>query len=253
MDYKGKYIWIIGASSGIGYALAKELSSRGACLALSARRLDSLEQLKSEMAGEDHLVLPLDVADDNTLGDAAKKIQKKFTQLDSVIFLPALYSAHTQKRKDMSFIYDVLRVNLGGAFATVESVMPMFEKQDFGQIVLCGSVAGYRGLPYGQPYCATKAGVISYAESLKVELEPQNIDVKVINPGFVKTPLTDKNDFPMPLIIEAKEAAVCIAKGLSSSRFEISFPWFFVRLMKTLRLLPSGLYFMIARLMRKKI
>ena len=127
---------------------------------------------------------------------------------------------------------------------------PQFESQGHGQIVICASVAGYRGLPTGQPYCAAKAALLNLSESLKVELEPKNIDVKVICPGFVKTPLTDKNDFPMPMIIEAEDSAIAIKKGLCSRAFEIHFPKRFTYIMKLLHILPHWLYFVVARKMR---
>ena len=158
--HKGKHIWIIGASSGIGEALARELSSQGANLILSARRKDKLDALNENLGGA-HQVLPADVSDAGGLLKAAKKI----AHLDSVIFMAAIYSAHDKQHKDIIFVHDMINVNLAGAFNTVHAALPFFEKQGRGQIVLCGSVAGYRGLPYGQPYCATKAAIINYAES----------------------------------------------------------------------------------------
>lgn len=245
--YSGKNIWIIGSSSGIGRALAIELSSQGATLALSARREGKLIELNKDL-GDKHIVLPVDVSDPKALAEAANSL----TQIDSVIFMPAIYAPHSPKPKDLDFVHEMININLGGAFNTVYAVMPHFEKQGFGQIALCASVAGYRGLPYGQPYCATKAALISYAESLKTELEQQHIDVKVINPGFVCTPLTDKNKFPMPMIINAEDAAKTIAKGLRSKCFEIHFPKRFTFVMKVLNLLPNYLYFIASRVMRSK-
>lgn len=245
--HKGKHIWIIGASSGIGEALARELSSQGANLILSARRKDKLDALNKELGGE-HQVLPADAGDAAGLLKAAKKIKK----LDSVIFMAAIYTPHTKTPKDLEFVHNALTVNLGGAFNTVHAALPFFEKQGSGQIVLCGSVAGYRGLPYGQPYCATKAAIINYAESLKIELEDKNIDVKIISPGFVRTPLTDKNDFEMPMIIEPDEAAKALSKGLLARGFEIHFPKKFTYIMKVIDILPRWLYFPLSRLMKRK-
>lgn len=245
--HHNKNIWIIGCSSGIGYALATELAGQGANLILSARSGDKLEALNKELGGS-HLILPLDAGDHEAVSKAAGQIPK----LDSVIFLAAIYAPHSKEAKDINFMHDMLRVNIGGAFNVVNATLPIFEKQNDGQIVLCGSVAGYRGLPYGQPYCATKAAIISYSESLKIECEPKNIDVKLISPGFVKTPLTDKNDFPMPMIIEAHDAAKIIAQDLLTDKFEIHFPKRFTFIMKFLNILPNFLYFPIARQMRKK-
>lgn len=249
-DVKGKYIWIIGASSGIGASLAKELALRGANLALSARRQDKLAQLLKTIGEKNHVIAPLDVADHQSIEKAQEHILQHFPYIDSVIFLAAIYSPHDGKPKELSFIHDMLNVNLGGAFNLINTAQPQFEKQGYGQLVLCASVAGYRGLPTGQPYCATKAALINLGESLHVDLKPKNIDVKIICPGFVKTPLTDKNDFPMPMIIESESAAHAIVKGICSRAFEIHFPKKFTLIMKVMRLLPNALYFWLARKMR---
>ncbi len=254
----GKHIWIIGASSGIGAALARELSNRGAHLILSARSADKLHDLNTALeaplggkVGGTHKVLPVDVSDLEAMRSAAENLES-IDSLDSVVFLAAVYSPHDGKQKEMSFVHKAIAVNLGGAFNTVNVAYPLFMKQKFGQILLCGSVAGYRGLPHGQPYCATKAAIINYAESLRVELAPSNIDVKLISPGFVKTPLTDKNEFPMPMMIDAQTAARAIADGMGKRGFEIHFPKRFTVIMKTLRIMPNFLYFKLSNIMRKK-
>ncbi len=248
-DFQDKNIWIIGCSSGIGYALAKELSGRGAKLILSARRKDKLETLNAELGGT-HLICPVDVGDYESVCHAVGTIKETQPKLDSVLFLAATFSPHDGQKKDISTIHEMLNVNLGGAFNMLDVVLPIYEEQGFGQILLCGSVAGFRGLPTGQPYCAGKAAIINLAESLKMDLEGKNIDVKVINPGFVKTPITDKNDFPMPMMIEADEAAKAIAKGMQSRSFEIHFPKKFTYLMKLLHILPAPIYFWVMRRVR---
>lgn len=243
-----KSVWIIGCSSGIGEALAKELHNQGAALILSARSESKLNALNNNELDGKHQVLPIDVGDSHAMIEAGKKIKN----LDSVVFLAVIYSPHSDTPKPIDFVHSMINVNLGGAFNTVYAVRDLFEKQGYGHIALCGSVAGYRGLPNGQPYCATKAAIVNYAESLKIELEQKNIKVQVINPGFVKSPLTDKNEFDMPMIMETKDAAKALAKGLSSNRFEINFPWTFTTIMKLIRGLPQWLYFMLARQMRDK-
>ncbi|MGN7437503.1 MAG: SDR family NAD(P)-dependent oxidoreductase [Alcanivorax sp.] len=243
---KDKVIWVIGASSGIGYALAKELHDQGARLILSARREEQLESLNQELGGQ-HLVCPLDVGEHETLVEAVASIKARYDRLDSVLFLPAIYTPHDGQKKYIETIHKMLHVNLGGAFNVVDVVQELFEAQRSGQIILCGSVAGYRGLPSGQPYCAAKAAIISYAESLKLDLEGKGVDVKVINPGFVRTPLTDKNEFEMPMIIEPEQAARVIAKEMQSRKFEIHFPKKFTFIMKMIHLLPAPLYFALMR------
>lgn len=251
-DFQNKTIWIIGASSGIGEALARELARRGARLVLSARSKDKLETLNSALGGG-HIVQSFDAGDANAMQQAFEDIKGQITSLDSVLFMAAIYTPHDGKSKSIGLIEDMLRVNLGGAFNTVTTVQEFMEQQGHGQIILCGSVAGYRGLPLGQPYCASKAAIISLAESLKIELAPKNIDVKVICPGFVKTPLTDKNKFAMPMIITAEEAASAIAKGMQGRAFEIHFPKKFTLMMKLLRVIPYALYFALMRQVSKKV
>lgn len=245
--FKGKTIWVIGASTGIGRAVAEELDAQGARLILSARGEDKLQTLNSEL-DDKHQVAALDVCD----FDALRHVAETADRIDGVVFMAAIYTPPSQKKVDLSMVQKVIQVNIGGAFNCIEAIKPLFLKQGFGQIALCGSVAGYRGLPYGQPYSATKAAMISYAESLKVELAENNIDVKLISPGFVRTPMTQQNDFDMPMVIEADEAATQIAKGLGSSAFEIHFPKKFTFIMKLLRILPSRLFFIAANKMRRK-
>lgn len=246
----GKYIWIVGASSGIGADLARELSSRGATLALSARSEEKLKNLQKEI-GDNHLVVPVDASDVKALDQAVQGITKVFPRLDSAISLAAIYDPGAIKDMDIHRAHKILDVNLNGMFNFVHSALPVFHNQKSGQIVLCGSVAGYRGLPNGQPYSASKAAVISLAESLRAEEKDNNIDVKLINPGFVKTPMTDQNDFDMPMMIDSTVAAKEIADGLLKKSFEIHFPKKFTFIMKIIRLIPAWLYFKISNKFKK--
>jgi len=252
-DVKGKYIWIIGASSGIGASLAKELANHGAIIALSARREALLMQLKDELTGSSHITIPFDISDCSQTLKAKEEILKNLPHIDSAIFMAASYTEHDGGHKPIDVIKTMIDVNLIGAFNMLEAITPVFEQRQTGQIVLCASVAGYRGLPSGQPYCATKAALISLAESLKIDNEAKNIDVKLICPGFVKTPLTDKNKFTMPMIISSEKAAQYIHKGLCSNKFEIHFPMKFTLMMKILKTMPSRLYFLIARRLKSKL
>jgi short-subunit dehydrogenase len=250
MKFKDKNIWIIGCSSGIGEALARELAAQGANLAMSARREAELETLNNELGGK-HEVLAFDVADFEGLKAATKKLKSKWKQIDSVIFLAATYSPGDVFELEYEKVKQVLEVNLLSAFSISELVLPWLLQQQHGQFVLCASVAGYVGLPTGQPYGATKAALINLAESIYCEMQKKcpQIDIKIISPGFVKTPLTDKNDFKMPMIITPDKAAKAIAKGLLSSEFEIRFPWLFTSIMKLLEILPYPLYFWLVKKM----
>ncbi|MFK8068444.1 MAG: SDR family NAD(P)-dependent oxidoreductase [Gammaproteobacteria bacterium] len=241
-DYQDKYIWIIGASSGIGRALAHELANRGATLTLSARNRSALEELAMELEGA-HRVISLDVADTDSVLNASRSINSVFPRLDSVIFMAGIYQPMTLDNLDMDSLQQLVEINLVGAFNVVHAVLPILSAQKNGQIALCGSVSGYTGLPNGQPYSATKAAIINLAESLRAETRNKGIDVKLINPGFVKTPMTELNNFSMPMIIEPEDAANIIATQLQSNRFEIHFPKKFSCIMKILTFLPYNLYF----------
>lgn len=245
ISYNNEIIWIIGASSGIGQALAYELAAAGATLALSARRAGPLEALKAE-TGEQHSIHPLDVAEEGAIARAISAIQATHGRIDRVVFLPAAYKPMRCDALDLATTRQIIDVNLMSAFSLVQALLPVFKAQESGQLALCGSVAGYVGLPEGQPYSATKAGIINLAESLRAECPPE-IDIKLISPGFVRTPMTDKNDFEMPMIITPQQAAKEIAKGLKSRAFEIHFPKRFTLLLKLLSLLPYALMLKVTR------
>ncbi len=235
MSFSGETIWIVGASSGIGKALAHELHRQGAVLLLSARNKEQLDTLNSELGGH-HRILPLDVSDYNQVTGAAKRI----SIVDRVIFMAAVYEPGSIKDMDMTFLRQLMDINFMGAVYLTKAVLPLFEKQQSGQLTFCTSVAGFTGLPDGQPYSASKAALINFAESLYAEAEDY-MDVKIINPGFVRTPATDKNEFKMPMRIEPEAAAKAIARGLKRRGFEIHFPKRFTLMMKALSVLPYWL------------
>lgn len=246
--YQNEVIWIIGASSGIGAALAKELCSRGAHIALSARRKEALETLKQSL-GSEHRIFALDVTDADLVLRTANAIRAVYGRIDRVIFLAASYAPMNLDALNLVAVRQIIDVNLLGAFHVVHAVLPVLKEQQAGQIALCGSVAGYTGLPGGQPYSATKAGIINLAESMRAEL-PDSIDVKLISPGFVKSELTDKNNFTMPMIISAERAATYIADGLLKKAFEVHFPKRFTLWLKLLRIMPHALAFKITKIFK---
>lgn len=239
-----EYVWIIGASAGIGAELAKEYANGGDVVAISARSEDALNKLEAEMLGSEHIVASLDVADYESVVKAKDKITDKWSRVDRVIFMAGIYQPMKLGELDLQESKKILEVNLLGALNVVEVALPLIDKANLKQVALCASVAGYRGLPKGQPYGASKAGLINIAESLRAE-HGKHVDVKVINPGFVESRLTDKNDFEMPMKISADKAAEQIKKGLYSNGFEVHFPKRFTYLMKLLAALPNWLYFRI--------
>jgi short-subunit dehydrogenase len=252
MREKSQPTWIIGASSGIGAALAQELAQRGHSVALSARNTAALQQLCQQLptpAGQqpDHLVQPLDVTHPVAFTKIQDQILQVWPNIRRVIYLAGDYQPMSLTALELDAVQRMLHINLLGAYHTLASVLPYLLQQPAGgQIALCASVAGYRGLPNSQPYAATKAGLINLAESLDAE-HGDYLDIKLINPGFVKTPLTARNTFPMPCCITPEQAAGAIADGLNRGGFEIHFPRRFTYSMKLLRALPHWLYSRIAQ------
>lgn len=246
MSYHGKNVWIIGASSGIGRALADTLAARGAKLALSARRADALDAAVNQL-GPAHRAFTFDASDTDAFVATAGAVQQHFGRIDYVVFLAAIYEPGSIEKMDIAAAHDILRVNLGGTLNCLHAVLPHLRRQRGGQLALCGSVAGYRGLPNAQPYAATKAAVMSLAETAALEETRHGVDIRLISPGFVRTPMTDKNSFHMPMMVAPEEAAAAIADGLLSSSFEIHFPRVFTYAMKFLASLPYIIYLRILR------
>ncbi|MFT7144949.1 MAG: short-subunit dehydrogenase [Alphaproteobacteria bacterium] len=233
MTFTNEHIVIIGASSGIGRELAIQLSKLGATLTLCARREDVLNKINEELGGH-HTVCSVDVSHK---GEVKAMFDGLTKPVDRVIFMAALYKPASIEEMDLDFASTMVDVNLKGAFYVTNAAMNIFKKQGQGQLALCGSVAGYVGLPNGQPYSATKAALINFAESLYVE-SPKYVDIKLISPGFVETPMTEMNDFDMPMVISSTQAACAIVKQINSRRFEIHFPWRFTFILKLLALMP---------------
>lgn len=240
------HIWIIGASAGIGEALAKDLADKGHSVALSARNEDALTQLHGTLPKGDHLVVPLDIIDLNAVQQAQTDILEQWPRIDRIVFLAGIYQPMRMGELDLEETRRILEVNLLGAFYVAETALVHRSKSGLKQIAFCASVSGYCGLPKGQPYGASKAGLINMVESLKAE-HGAELDIKLINPGFVESRLTDKNDFKMPARISAEKAAQYISKGLEKRGFEIHFPKRFTYIMKALNALPYWLYYTIMR------
>jgi short-subunit dehydrogenase len=247
MRFQNEHIWIIGASSGIGRALAKQLAREGANLVLSARNEASLAELAKQL-GPNHAIYKLDVADAGQMEQTVSTIYAKHGVLHRILFLAAAYAPMQLNALDMRATKEMIDTNIYGALNVIHAALPKLLEQQRGQIVLCGSVAGYTGLSGGQPYSATKAAIINLAESLHAEV-PAHIDVKLISPGFVRTALTDKNNFKMPMIISPEQAAQAIAKGLLQNGFEIHFPKRFTMLLKLLQHLPYAIRLAITKRM----
>lgn len=240
-DWRGKRVWLLGASTGIGAALARQLAERGAQLAISGRRLEKLQALGLA----DALLLPCDACDTRRLASAHQQLSAAWGGVDLVIYLAGDYVPMRADNFDLAVAERVLAVNFGGAMRLFSCVLP--DLKPGGGIAFVASVAGYRGLPKALCYGPGKAALIHFAEVLHLDLAPQGIGVWLINPGFVATPLTAANDFPMPALQTPEQAARAIVDGFAQGRFEIHFPKRFTWVMKFLALLPYGWYFPLIR------
>lgn len=239
----GKRIWLIGASEGIGRELAIELAQVGAILGLSARNQTRLEELRAACGGDVHAIAACDVTNNDSVRNAWEVMAASWGAPDIIIYNAGAYDPMPAQKFNLASIEAMVDVNFRGALRMLDCALPTLIQKHAGHIVLVGSVAGYRGLPDAMGYGASKSALIHLAENLMCDLQPYGIRTQIVNPGFVKTRLTDKNNFAMPGMITAPQAAAQIIKGLQSNRFEIAFPFVFAAVMKLLRFLPSGLYF----------
>ncbi len=242
-DWRGKRVWLVGAASGIGLALADALIAAGAQVAVSARREALLQQ---HFAGR-ALVLALDVTDAAATRAAAQQLQQDWQGIDVVMALAGDYLPMSVQALDLPRAQQIVAVNLQGVLNLLAAVKDDLLTQGSGHFSIVASVAGYGGLPNSLAYGASKAGAINLAQSLWLELRAAGIGVSVINPGFVATPLTAGNTFPMPFLISTEQAVQQILRGLARGEFEIHFPKAFSRLLKLINLLPHRWYFAVVR------
>jgi len=245
-DWKGRRVWIVGASSGIGAALARRLGRLGVRLALSARREAPLRALLAS-APAPGLALPLDVVDAGAVAAAAARIEREWGGVDLVIWLAGRYVPMRAQDFDLAQARTMLEANLAGVLNGIDAVLPMLRRQGHGDIALVASVAGYRGLPKSLVYGPTKAALINFAEALYLDLAPEGFGVWLVSPGFVDTPMTAANDFRMPALVDPEQAAQAIIDGFGRGAFEIRFPRRFTSWMQLLRVLPYRAYFAAVR------
>jgi short-subunit dehydrogenase len=234
--------WITGASYGIGRALALELVARGRPVVASARSADKLGDLAAEV-GPLIAAQPLDVTDHAAVLAAVAAIEAAHGPIGTAVLNAGSHRPVHARDFKAAELRELMDLNVMGTAACLEALIPRMVARGRGRIAVVASVAGYRGLPTSAYYGATKAALINMTESLKFDLDKTGVRLQLVDPGFVKTPLTDKNDFPMPFLVSAETAARKIADGLERGRFEIAFPAAFVAIMKLLRILPYPLYF----------
>ncbi len=238
MDWSGKRYWLIGASEGLGRALAHQLSRVGVEVILSARSKERLNALVADLPGRARAV-PCDVSSLDSLRKAAETVG----DVDGVIYLAGVYWPMEPKDIDAQKMERMADVNLGGAVRVAGIMVPKFVARGSGHLVFTGSLSGFRGLPGAVGYGATKAGVMSLAETLHADLRKTGVRVQLVNPGFIKTRLTDKNKFKMPFLMEPEDAAREIFDHMNSPAFARSFPTVFSWLFRVANILPDWAYF----------
>ena len=245
-----KTIWITGASSGIGKSLALKFANEGWQVAASARREDLLNQLSE--SNQNISPFPLDVTSRANCEKIFEKIKNKFENIDTCFFSTGTWDPKKEKEIDIDQMKKVMEVNFFGTLNCIKAVEMYFKEKKNGNISIVSSIAGYRGLPNSTGYGASKAALNNLAESLYFDFGRYNVRVSLISPGFIKTPMTDKNQFKMPFLKTPEFAAEKIYNGLiNGSSFEIDFPKELTLILKFLKILPDSVYFKLIRKLTK--
>ena len=243
-DWRSQHVWLVGASTGIGRATAARLHALGAKVTVSARGEAALQSFVAEHPGA--RAPPLDATDAAAVRAAAAQLLAEDGRIDLALYCAGHYRAMQATSFDLVDAVRHQQINYVGALNMLDAVLPILLRQAAAgapaHLSLVASVAGYRALPKALAYGPTKAALIHLAQSLHLDLAPSGVGVSLINPGFVRTPLTAGNDFRMPALIEPADAAKAILRGWARGDFEIHFPRRFTLLLKALRWLPTGLY-----------
>lgn len=237
-DWTDKRYWIVGASAGLGREVAKQISATGAVVILSARNEEELTELASECPGRTEVV-PVDVASDESVAQAAEAVG----HVDGIVYLAGVYWPQSAREWDPSQVTQMIDINLTGAARVLGHVVPGMVERDAGHIVITGSLSGFRGLPGAIGYVPSKAGIMSLAESMYIDLRKTGVQVQLINPGYIRTRLTDKNTHAMPFIMEPEEAARTFVEHMNGDSFSKSYPAFFASLFRFSQFLPNFIYY----------
>ena len=237
-DWTGKRYWIVGASAGLGREVARQISATGAVVILSARNEDDLNELAAECAGRAEVV-PMDIADETSVARAYEAAG----HIDGIVFLAGVYWPQPTATWDRAHVNMMLDINLTGAVRVLGHVVPDMVERDSGHIVITGSLSGFRGLPGAIGYGASKAGIMSLAESMYMDLRKTGVDVQLLNPGFIRTRLTDKNEHAMPFIMEPEVAAREFIEHMQGDSFSRSYPTLFASFFRFSQFLPNFIYY----------
>jgi NAD(P)-dependent dehydrogenase (short-subunit alcohol dehydrogenase family) len=251
-DWQGRRVWVVGASSGIGAALARALHARGARVAVSSRRAQALAALftpsvPSAASAHAPVLLPLDVNDAAAVASACDALRTQWGGIDLVLWVAGTYVPMRAQNFSLGTARQILDTNLTSVYGGLSALLPLLIAQRAGGIALVASVAGYSGLPHALAYGPTKAALINLAESLYLDLHPLGIGVYLVNPGYVDTPATAVNTYRMPALITADAAAEATLAGIGAGRFEVHYPRRFTTWLKLARMLPYRLYFALVR------
>ena len=244
MNWSEKVVLITGASSGIGEALAVEFGRRGASVGLLARRTEVLVEVagKVEAAGGRALPVAVDVRDAGEVRAAAAKVSEHFGRIDVLVANAGIGEITLAREFDIEVVTRVLSVNVLGAMNSVAAVLPEMLARGSGQIVGISSLAAFRGLPGSGAYCASKAALSTFFESLRAELRPRNIYVTTIHPGFIDTPMTRGRNQTMPFLQDAGRAAKQMIRAIETRRRTYAFPWQLATIVRLLKWMPDALY-----------
>ncbi len=237
-DWQGKRYWLVGASEGLGREVALHLSRLGVEVILSARSEARLQELAAELPGKSQVVT-VDISDLQSVKSAAEAVG----QIDGVVFLAGVYWPQAAQDWNLEEVEAMCDINFTGAARVVGAVIGPMVQRDAGHIVLTGSLSAFGGLPGAIGYAASKSGLQSLAESMHCDLRKTGVQVQVINPGFIRTRLTDKNDFNMPSIMEPEDAARQMVEFMGTDRFRKSYPGWFALFFRLSALFPDWLYF----------
>jgi NADP-dependent 3-hydroxy acid dehydrogenase YdfG len=247
--WKDKIVFLTGASSGIGEALALELAKRGAILGLLARRENLLQELaqKCERHGKAARYFAADVTDEIAVADAADGFRREFGKID-ILIANAGIGGGAKHAKDLTpaDFRRVIDINLNGAMNAVAAVLPSMLERGSGQLVAISSLAGFRGLPKSAAYCASKAGMTAYFESVRLDVQKKGIDVTIIQPGFIKTPLTSGRASKMPFLMELEESIPYFLRAIEKKKKFAAFPWQLATVVRAGKMFPAWLYDRIA-------
>ena len=237
-NWTGKRYWLVGASEGLGRGLAEVMSRAGAEVIVSARSEDRLAELVESLPGKASYVT-VDVSDRASVAEAAKKVG----EIDGVVYLAGVYWPMKASEWDVEKADMMGEINFLGANRVVGSVIGQMVERGSGHVVITGSLSGFRGLPGAIGYSSSKAGVMALAESMEADLRTSPIQVQVVNPGFIKTRLTDKNDFNMPFIMEVEDAAKEVFEHMNTDHFKKSFPTLFSWVFRLSQFMPDWMYY----------